>query len=139
MGRRRGSPFSSGQVKAVERQVTHWRRTRRKRSPMPPALWDAVVSLARTHGVYGIARALGLSYGTLKQRVEQRPGGGLLGRREESGFVEVPAAELVTSFESASTVVEFSGWEGAKLVIRLRDDDRLDVLRLADGFWKRRA
>ena len=139
MGRRRGSPLSSGQVKAVERQVTHWRRTRRKRSPMPPALWDAAVSLARTHGVSAIARALGLSYGTLKQRVEQTPGGGSLGRREETGFVEIPAAQLVSSFEAASAVVEFSGSDGAKLVIRLRDEGHLDVLSLADLFWKRRA
>jgi hypothetical protein len=51
MGRRRGSPLSSAQVKEVGQQVAHWRRTRRKRSPMPPALWNAAVSLARTHGV----------------------------------------------------------------------------------------
>lgn len=139
MGRRRGSPLSSAQVKEVGRQVAHWRRTRRKRSPMPPALWGAAVSLARTHGVYAIARALRVSYGTLKQRVEQRPAGLSLGSREESGFVEVPAAQLVSSFEAASTVVEFSGSDGASLVIRLRDDEHLDILSLADAFWKRRA
>ena len=139
MGRRRGSPLSSAQVKEVGRQVAHWRRTRRKRSPMPPALWDAAVSLAGTHGIYAIARDLGLSYGTLKQRVAQTPGGGSLGRREETGFVEVPAAQLVSCFEAASAVVELSGSDGAKLVIRLRDDGRLDVLGLADAFWKRWA
>ena len=139
MGRRRGSPLSSAQVKEVGRQVAHWCRTRRKRSPMPPALWDAAVSLARTHGVYAIARVLRVSYGTLKQRVEQRPAGVSLGRREESGFVELPAAQLVTSFGSASTVVEFTGSDGASLVIRLRDDEHLDILSLADAFWKRRA
>ena len=137
MGRRRGSPPSSAQVKAVERQVAHWRRTRRKRSPMPPALWDAVVSLARTHGIYAIARDLGLICGTLKQRVEQTPGGGSLGRRDETGFAEVPAAQLVSSTEAVSAVVELSGSDGAKLVTRLRDEDRLDVLGLADASWKR--
>jgi hypothetical protein len=71
---------------------------------MPPALWDAAVSLARTHGVYAIARVLRVSYGTLKQRVEQRPAG-----------------------------------DGASLVIRLRDDEHLDVVSLADAFWKRRV
>ncbi len=140
MGRRRGSPLYSAEVKEVERQVTHWRRTRRTRSPMPPALWAAAVSLARIHGIYAIARALRVSYETLKRRVEQPSGGGgSLNRREGAGFVEVPAAQLVSSSEAAGTVVELTGSDGARLVVRLRDGDpHLDVLSLADAFWKRR-
>lgn len=139
MGHRRGSPLST-RVREVERQVTHWRRTRRKRSPMPPALWDAAVSLARTHGVYAIAQALRLSYETLKRRLEQAAEGGSLGRQAETGFVEVPAAQLAPSVEVASAgVVEITGSGGVKLVIRLRDAGHLDVLGLASAFWRDRA
>ena len=139
MGPRRGSSLSSAEVREVERHVTHWRRTRRTRSPMPPALWDAAVSLARRHGIYAIARALRVSYETLKRRVEQPPRNGSLGRLEATGFVEVPAAQLVSSSEAAGTVVEITGRDGARLVVRLRDGDHhLDVMSLADAFWKRR-
>jgi hypothetical protein len=121
MGHRR-SPLSSARVKEVQRQITHWRKTRRKRSPMAPALWDAAASLARTHGIYAIAQALRVSYESLKRHVEQPPRDGSLSRLETPGFVEVPAAQLVSSSKVAGTVVEI-----------------MDVLRLADTFWRRRS
>lgn len=140
MGHRRGSSLSSAEVKEVQRQITHWRKTRRKRSPMPPALWDAAVSLARRHGIYAIARALRVSYETLKRRVEQPPRNGSLGRLEATGFVEVPAAQLVSSSEPSETVVEITAPDGARLVVRLPDGaHNLDVLCLADTFWRRRS
>jgi len=86
---------------------------------MPPALWEAAVSLARTHGIYAIARALRVSYETLKRRVEQPPGGGSLGRQEAPDFVEIPVAQLVPSSEATGTVVELTAPDGARLVVRL--------------------
>ena len=140
MGRRRGSPLSSTRVKEVQRQITHWRKTRRKRSPMAPALWDAAASLARTHGIYAIAQALRVSYESLKRHVEQPPRDGSLSRLETPGFVEVPAGQLVSSSEVAGTVVEITAPDGARLVVRLPDGaHNLDVLRLADTFWRRRS
>jgi len=107
---------------------------------MPPALWEAAVSLARTHGIYAIARALRVSYETLKRRVEQPPGGGSLGRQEAPDFVEIPVAQLVPSSEATGTVVELTAPDGARLVVRLPDGaHNLDVLRLADTFWRRRS
>jgi len=105
---------------------------------MPPALWEAAVSLARTHGIYAIAQALQVSYETLKRRVEQPAGDGPLGRKEVPDFIEIPVAQLAPSTEAVGTVVELTGCDGARLVVRLRDGDHhLDVISLANDFWMR--
>ena len=41
---------------------------------LPPRLWAAAEALVPEHGVYGTARALGLSYGALKRHVENQDG-----------------------------------------------------------------
>ena len=102
--------------------------------------WDAAASLARTHGIYAIAQALRVSYESLKRHVEQPPRDGSLSRLETPGFVEVPAAQLVPSSVVAGAVVEITAPDGARLVVRLPNGAHdLDVLHLADTFWRRRS
>lgn len=121
-------------VKKLRTRIERWRRTRLKRSPMPNKLWDEATLLARTHGTYRISSALRINYDNLKKRVDGAPEAG---RDDSAGFVEVEGAQLVGAFESARPVVEFSGANGAKLVIRLSGREDLDVVGLADAFWKR--
>jgi len=82
---------------------------------MPPELWADAVALAREHGTFHTARALGLSYQTLKERVAEQGRGGRTGAPE--GFVEIPGAALFTGTEA--NVVEISDGPGRTLVIRL--------------------
>jgi hypothetical protein len=118
--------------------TARWRSKRLKHSPMPEALWDAAVSLAREHGVWAVAKALGVSYATLKERTDRHGG-----RREgegaaqRDGFVEVNAAQLFGSAIAEGIVVEFSSADGAKLLIRMPSSKGLDVVGLADAFWRR--
>jgi hypothetical protein len=56
--------------------VERWREQEVCRWRMPEELWDAAVSLARTHGVGPIARALRLDYGSLKKRMAHGSGCG---------------------------------------------------------------
>jgi hypothetical protein len=129
---------ADARVEAVRRRIDHWRRVRERHSPMPERLWTAAVSLAAEHGIYPIARALGLNYQTLKARL------GRIARVERQAvvrpieFVEFDGAELVGSVKARGSVVELSGTDGAKLVIRLEGRDGLDVLGLAEAFWRRR-
>ena len=133
MGRKRRTALPQ-KVKELRTRIERWRRTRRKRSAMPDKLWGEATLLARAQGIYRISSALRLNYENLKKRVEGAPGGG---RDGSSGFVEVEGAQLVGAFESARTVVEFSGADGAKLVIRLSGREELDIVGIADAFWKR--
>lgn len=121
-------------VNRLRSRIERWRGTRRKRSPMPAELWAEAVSLARSHGVYRIASELRIGYESLRKRVAIEPDAG---RASSAGFVEVEGAQLVGAFESARTVVEFSDVDGAKFVVRLSDREELNVVGLAEAFWKR--
>jgi len=138
MGRRRRSALPAS-VKKVRDRVEYWRRTREKRSPMPEDLWDAAASLARAHGVCPIARDLRLNYETLKKRVSVAQQEGRDGADRSAGFIELNGAQLVGSLDPAGAVVELSGADGAKMMIRMRESEDLDILGLADAFWSRGA
>lgn len=123
-------------VDRLGRRIARWRRQRPKPSPMPEELWAAAVSLARSHGVGPIARALRLDYGALKKK--------MAGRRKEggsspAGFIELDAGRVLGGPGAGGPVVELWGVDGSKLVVRLAGRDGLDLLGLAEAFWKRRA
>jgi len=133
MGRKKRTILPQN-VNRLRNRIERWRRTRHKRSPMPAELWKEAVSLARTHGVYQIASELRLGYESLRKRVAVAPEEG---RDDTCGFVEVEGAQLVGAFESARTAVEFLDSDGAKMVIRLSGHEELNVVGLAEVFWKR--
>ena len=132
--RRKQQSAISPRVEEVGQRIEQWRRTRKRRSPMPPELWDAAVSFAKAHGVCPIARALRLDYAALKSRVVQ----GSKGKRDGAGsFIELDGTRLLGTSEPA--VVELSDAEGAKLTIRIGGQAALDVMGLASAFWRRGA
>ena len=49
------------------------REKRKHRDPIPPALWEAALSLTARHSVYQIAKRLRLHYINLKARAEGHP------------------------------------------------------------------
>ena len=126
-------------VNGLRVRVERWRDRRTKRSPMPEDLWSAAVSLALTHGVSPIARALGLDYGRLKQRVAGTSEVGGENGRGSDGFIELNAGEFIAPCEPTETVLELSGADGARLVVRLAGQEAVDVVGLADAFWRRGA
>jgi len=132
MGRRRA--VLPQKVKELRTRIERWRRMRRKRSAMPERLWSEATLLAREHGIHRVSSALRINYENLKKRVDVAPEDG---RDDTAGFVEVEGAQLVGAFESARTVVELSGSDGAKLVVRLSGREELDIVGLAEAFWGR--
>jgi len=105
---------------------------------MPEELWKAAASVARVHGVWAVSRALRLNYESLRKRTGRAAAGGIAGGRGSESFVELDAAELVSSREEAKTTVELTSADGAKLMIRLLGNNQaLDVLAVANAFWRR--
>ncbi|MBW1688315.1 MAG: hypothetical protein JRS35_25030 [Deltaproteobacteria bacterium] len=130
---------ASGRVKQVRGRIEQWRKTRAKRSPMPEPLWDAAVQLAQADGVYPIARALQVSYQSLKYRVALASKESC---RAPAGFVEltpIPASPAPASGSApgGETVLELSNRGGATLTIRFPAERELDVERLAAAFLHR--
>lgn len=122
-----------GAVGAVRRRIGRWRQERERLGPMPEELWAAAVGLARAHGVFRVARGLGVDYGALKKRVD-----GACGpweREIHGGFVEFPAPAPVAGVDGAT--VEMVGSDGARVVVRLPASQGLDLPALMTAFLGR--
>ena len=125
-------------MRQAQAGIEKWRRTRKKRSPMPEPLWAAAVELAQSEGVYPIARALRVNYQSLQCRVaiassRARPGPGA-----PRGFVELSSPLPIAPPRSpCGPVLELSDGNGATLTIRFPAERELDVERLAAAFLRR--
>jgi hypothetical protein len=138
--RRTRPPASSSRIKKLRAGIEKWRRTRKKRSPMPEPLWDAAVELAQSEGVYPIGRALQLNYQTLKCRVAIASQPSSRRAQTPRGFVELDSVLPIGAFSSPSSsgpVLELSDGSGATLTVRLPAEGALDVERLAEAFLRR--
>ncbi len=105
------------QVERVRQRFERWRRTRKKRSPIPERLWQAAVQVAGSHGVNKTARALGLDYYELKRRLDSGPGAMALEKGSVGSFVELVAAGPAVDGEC---VVEVESAGGTKMRVHLR-------------------
>lgn len=140
MGRKK-TQLLDARVEPLRKQIERWRQTGAKRSAMPNALWGAAAELAREHGVYAAARALRLSYGSLRTRTEAA--GDTRRARTASPpprvtFVELPTAMLPASADSSGAVVEVVGSGGQRLTVRLRSSE-LDLPALLRACWSGRT
>jgi len=78
-------------IDTVRRRIDDWRQTRdHARARLPPRLWAAAVALVPEHGLYGTARALGVSYGALRRHLVLHGQTASDGAR--TAFVELPTA-----------------------------------------------
>jgi hypothetical protein len=143
VGRKKTRPADAS-VEPLRQQIEHWRKTRTKRSPMPEPLWRAAVGLAREHGVYAAAQALGLSYDSLLRRAEAAGVERRVRRNRRASqlspatFVELPPALMATAAGPSGPIVEVVGPSGQRLTVRLRSGD-LDVAELVRACWSGRA
>ena len=123
------------QVCVVRKQIDFWRGTKRRRTlPMPSDLWGAAADLARTHGVYAIASALGLSYNSLKRHAELRGSARSRLAVPATPFVELLPSPPLLAAEAIGDSVEICSAGGDKLSVHLAAGNRLDVVALAAAF-----
>lgn len=144
-------------IDEVQGPLAQWRQGRVPGQPMPQALWSAAVALAARHGVYAVARSLGLEFAKLKRLLEERdaprpeekerrPEAGRSRRRsvsvqqvEAGGFVEVDASGLFgqNARGAESAVVELFAADGARMRISLSGRAALDLPGLVSAFARR--
>lgn len=119
----------------VRQRLEQWRQLPRSegRRRIPERLWRAAVELAGQHGTYRTARALGLNYQNLKDRL------GSAGQREGAAHEERGGAfvELTPAFVGGpECVVDLEDGTGARMRIQLRGAAAPDLAALASGFWR---
>lgn len=120
--------MATADLAVVRRRINGWRKQYGGRGRRLPAeLWSAAAAVARQHGVYAAARALGLSYRGLKDRVRADEAAG--------AFVEVNVSPVGGA---RGTVVELVAGDGAQVRIHLSGPWTADLVHLAEAFWSRR-
>src|SRR5688572_12540744 len=84
-------------IEEVRGRLDLWREGRKAGQPMPEELWSAAVELAARHGVFAVARSLGLEFSKLKKLLEERHQKPVRVSRggKNAGFVEFEAADLL--------------------------------------------
>lgn len=133
--RTRNTPLSA-RLQRTRRRFTHWRRTRKRGSPIPDALWAAAVELARDCGLNRTAQSLRLDYNALKKRLKSTSRHS--SPRESSGpafFELVPPAQALFP----ECVIELENRHGAKMRIHLKGANIPDLAALSSAFWNTEA
>lgn len=134
MGRRK-PPALPARVQELRSRLDDWRRSRKKRSRIPEAVWEAAVPLARAHGVNPIAQALRLNYYGLKRRLRSAEGSSAAREASRPTFVELDVSQPAGR---AQCIIELEDRRGAKMTIRLEGSGEVDVVGLTGSFWRRR-
>lgn len=123
-------------VLPIQTALAAWRRRRKQREPIPPALWRAMVPLARAHGVSAVARALRVNYTGLKAHLLGDSAATPFGVVSRPEFVELP---IVPGLVGPPTVIELEDRLGLKLTVRLVPGGNPEALALARELWRARA
>jgi hypothetical protein len=117
----------------VRKKFEHWRKTRKRRRPIPKELWDDAVALSKRHSINTIAKVLCLNYTTLKSRIH-----GIQSKKKppppDPAFVE-----LDFGVSTSECIVEMEKKGGAKMRMRFRGSTDFDPLTLSKAFWNSRT
>ncbi len=116
----------------VQSQFERWRRSRKRGTRIPEALWQAAAEAAGEHGVSRTAQALGLDYYGLKKRLESTA------ELSESEPAAGPGREFleIPLFASApDCVLEMEDAQGARLRVELRGTAAAHCEALAQALW----
>jgi len=121
-------------LERIQRRFERWRQTHRARSRFSERLWSAAAKVAGIYGICRTARALRVSYYSLKERVEQEcsiaamPDGGVTA----ATFLELAPPSLVGPGECT---LELEDAGGAKMRVHLKGFAAPDLAALSRSFW----
>jgi hypothetical protein len=121
-------------IEEARRRLEVWRKSRSRGKRIPDRLWALAAALARTHGVSPVSQRLGLDYNGLKRRAEATTPPRRSNLRPPSGFVELPLVGQPVL--GPNCTVELARGEGSRMTIRWDGKEGLDLVGLAEAFWR---
>jgi hypothetical protein len=125
--------FSTSDLNHLRHQLDRWRQSQSGATQLPEALWTAAATLATTHGVGLVARALRLDYNKLKRQVPLAPVPSV--PIATPSFVELRPRDWLPQ-AAAVCRIELSDPAGAKMTVDLPCDPAT-VMGMAQAFWRR--
>ena len=121
-------------IEEARRRLQVWRKSRSRGKRIPDPLWALAAVLARTHGVSQVSQRLGLDYNGLKRRAETLKPPRRSRLKPPPGFVELPL--VGQSGHGPNCTVELARGEGARMTIHWEGKEGLDLVCLAEAFWR---
>jgi hypothetical protein len=117
----------------VRRRFKQWQRTRKIGSRIPEPLWSAAVKVAEAHGIHPTAKALGIDYYSLKERLEKKSAS----RSRASSANGAAFVELATpvQMDVPECILELEDVEGTKMRIQLKGIEAPDLAALSRSLW----
>lgn len=108
------------EVQALVTRVARWRRQRVGRAHMPEDLWGEAMILASSVGAYRTAQVLGLSYSTVKRRLDAREASRVRADDEPvcPAFLEVLAP--LAGGQVAECILEVESHGGQRLRVEMK-------------------
>ena len=105
-------------ITQLQAQLQQFRATHALRTKLPATLWQSATELARSHGVYVVARSLKLDYSTLKKHLNgSSKSTSRLRKKGQPKFLELMGATRQTVDEY---LIEFESARGRKLRIHCK-------------------
>lgn len=111
-------------LEGLRERISRCRQGRPPRAHLPAGLWAEATAWAEKLGVDPTARALGVSYESLRRKAA--------GKKRSGGFVEFNGAQLLET--TVGDVVELSDAAGVRLTIKLGRAVALDVAAVVAAF-----
>lgn len=132
------TPSPHPTLEEVQRQFNSWRKNRKHRTPIPPRLWNAAVSLAGRYSTHKISITLRLNYTQLRKRIS--PAGPA--EKTAASPPSIPFANFVEYTVSTphkpECLIEMENRHGDKMRIFVSVESSLDLLSLGTSFWSRK-
>ena len=124
-------------VENTRRRLEQWRQRHQAPTPLPESLWAEAVKLAGKYGVSRTARALGVGYYSLRDRVERETVASAAGRptRSEATFLELAVSPPSGAGEC---LLEWEDAGGGKMRVHLKGVEVPDLVALSRSFWEGR-
>jgi hypothetical protein len=121
----------------TRRRLEQWRQRHQAPTPLPESLWAEAVKLAGRYGVSRTARALGVGYYSLKDRVEREMVSSAAGSAtgNEATFLELAVSPGTGAGEC---ILEWEDAGGDKMRVHLKGVEVPDLVALSRSFWEGR-
>jgi len=124
------------QLAALQQRVDEWRRKNGggRGSRIPEEMWKDAVAAARTVGLYPTCRALRFNYEKLKRLAASKTS---LPRKRATEFVTLQLPSQQPS--GLKAVIDLAGQDGEQVRIDVSGGSAMDIVALAQAFWRRRS
>ena len=108
---------STESISELQAQLSQFRSSHPPRTKLPQAVWRSAAELARSHGLYVVARSLKLDYSTLRRHVNGTQESVRREKKVQPRFVELIGATRQSVDEY---LIEFESARGRKLRIHCK-------------------